>query len=109
MEPILTYSDITGSVYIATKYRRIGRVILDAQEKFDVTDWVERYAKKRNAQTVEENAKLRELVLKNWYIMLSEREALRKHKCDEAYISSLDEEIGKAKAKMRELGMEIES
>lgn len=62
MEPILTYSDITGSVYIATKYRRIGRVILDAQEKFDVTDWVEKYAKKRNAQTVEENAKLRELV-----------------------------------------------
>lgn len=56
----------------------------------------------------EENAKLRELVLKNWYIMLSEREALRKHECDEAYISSLDEEIGKAKAKMRELGMEVE-
>lgn len=51
-------------------------------------------------------AKLRELVLKNWYITLSEREALRKYKCDEAYISSLDEEIGNAKAEMRELGIE---
>ena len=93
MEPILTYSDITGSVYIATKYRRIGRVILDAQEKFDVTDWVEKYAKKRNAQTVEENAKLRELV----YDMLEDEE--RGHN-DE---STFDEHVERA----NELGVEF--
>ena len=66
MEPILTYSEITGRVYIVTKYRRLDGGIIDAREKFDVTDWVESYAKKCSAQTVEENAKLRELA-KNLY------------------------------------------
>lgn len=56
-----------------------------------------------------ENAKLRELVLKNWYIALSEHEALRAHGIDPdggTYIAALDEEICKAKDMMRELGIE---
>lgn len=61
MEPILTYSEITGRAYIVTKYRRLDGGVIDTREKFDVTRWVESYAKKRNAQIVEENAKLREL------------------------------------------------
>lgn len=56
-----------------------------------------------------ENAKLRELVLKNWYIALSEREALRAHDIDPdggTYMAALDDEIATAKDRMRELGIE---
>lgn len=59
MDPILTYSEITGRVYIVTKYKRLDGGVIDAREKFDVTDWAESYARKRNAKTVEENAELR--------------------------------------------------
>lgn len=62
MEPILTCSEITGRVYIVTKHKRLDGGVIDAREKFDVTEWAESYARKRNAQTVEENAKLREVI-----------------------------------------------
>ena len=56
-----------------------------------------------------ENAKLRELVLKNWYIALSERDALRANDIDPdggTYMTALDDEIATAKGRMRELGIE---
>ena len=58
-----------------------------------------------------ENAKLRELARMNWFIALSEREALRIHGVDPddgAYITALDETIDEARATMQELGIEVE-
>ena len=100
MEPILTYSEITGHVYIVTKYRRLGGGVIDAREKFDVTDWVESYAKKRNAQTVEENTKLRD-----------ENERLRTVAV--RYYTELlhsDDVLGQimARKKLQELGVEVD-
>jgi hypothetical protein len=58
-----------------------------------------------------ENAKLRELVSKNWYIALSAREALRAHDIDPdggTYMAALDDEIATAKYSMHELGVEVD-
>lgn len=57
-----------------------------------------------------ENERLRELVRMNWFIALSEREALRIHRVDPdggAYITALDETIDEARATMQELGIEV--
>jgi len=63
-----------------------------------------------NKRLHEENAKLRELALKNWHIALSEREALMVHGVDPdggTYMAALDDEIATAKERMRELGIEL--
>lgn len=93
MEPILTYSEITGRVYIVTKYRRLDGGVIDVREKFDVTDWVESYAKKCNAQTVEENAKLRELMDELWALAYG--------------YAPHESELDAARDMMRELGIEV--
>ena len=62
-----------------------------------------------------ENAKLRKLARKNWYIAMSERKALRimdQHPDEEGYgdyIETLDAVITEAKAYMLELGIEVDS
>jgi hypothetical protein len=58
-----------------------------------------------------ENDRLRELARRNWFIALSERDALRIHGVnpdDGAYITALDETIDEARATMQELGIEVE-
>lgn len=101
MEPILTYSEITGRVYIVTKYRRLDGGVIDAREKFDITDWVESYAKKRNAQTVEENAKLRGLLTEG-------NEELAKMRRAIDYLYSFAKTCGVDAEDMREMGIEVD-
>ena len=58
----------------------------------------------------ENDTKLRELVIKNWHIALSERNVLREHKIDPkggTYIAALDDEIATAKDHMSKLGIEV--
>lgn len=60
----------------------------------------------------EENAKLRELVRRNWYIAASEREALRVHEVnpdDGAYIHALDETMAEARLDMSKVGVEVDA
>ena len=97
MEPILTYSEITGRVYIVTKYKRLDGGVIDAREKFDVTEWAESYAKMLNSQTVKENVKLRELVR----VMHSELVSCE----DNGYVCGGH----KFDYRVRELGIEVES
>ena len=57
-----------------------------------------------------ENERLRELALKNWYIALSEREALRAHDIYSdggTYMAALDDAIAAVKDRMRKLGIEV--
>ena len=58
----------------------------------------------------EDDTKLRELVIKNWHIALSERNLLREHKIDPdggTYVTALDDEIATAKDHMSKLGIEV--
>lgn len=58
-----------------------------------------------------ENAKLRVLARTNWFVALSERDALRIHGVDPdggAYIRALDMTMDESRATMRELGIEVE-
>lgn len=63
------------------------------------------------AKMAEHINKLKELALKNLYIALSERDALRAHDIDPdggTYMAALDDEIATAKDRMRELGIEVD-
>ena len=60
MRPILTRSEITGAVYIATRYRILEDGSVDATEKYDATDQFDAMTEPMRA----ENAKLRH-ALKN--------------------------------------------
>ena len=57
MKPILARSEITGAVYIVTKYKILDDGVVDAIEKCDVTDQFDAMTESLRA----ENAKLREL------------------------------------------------
>ena len=65
--------------------------------------------RKGNARFKAENAKLRALVHKNYYLTVSEREALRQARYDDdTYLKALDAEIMNAKNQMSELGIEVD-
>ena len=58
-----------------------------------------------------ENAALRESVRTNWYLAMSEREALRTHGVDPddgTYITALDKAMDEARGIMSDLGIEVE-
>lgn len=61
-----------------------------------------------------ENAKLRELARKNWHIAMSERYTLDSVRAydnmsmdPEEYVKAIDTELGKARSRMCELGIEV--
>ena len=89
-------------------------LVSDNFEPYEVYVNNERFCTSEQLEELElENAKLRELALKNWYIALSEYEALTALNiydiCPDgiAYMAALDDKIITAKDCMRELGIEV--
>jgi hypothetical protein len=82
----------------------------DGLRKFWYVGLTEKGVAERDKREAE-NEKLRELARKNWFIALSERDALRIYGVDpveENYFTVLDKEMSKSRATMQELGIEVD-
>lgn len=45
--PLIRFSELSGRIYVVTKYKLFGNGRVEAQEKHDVTEQMENYATKR--------------------------------------------------------------